>query len=219
MGTRSLIYLAVGFFCAALASSVSARTIDFESLSTGPMAPNGLDDYGISSVTYSGGTGPLVYDYGSEPDIQAPSPTKVFFPSGGSFPSPSGFFDTTLTFATPMEYFQFSKIAEVNAPYTYGIAGWRARAFDSGNVMIDEVEENLAGGIDFPSPLPNEVYLLEGINRIKTVVFTVNYNFQSTAGTVGVDDFTFRVPEPHSLVLLGLGLAAIIARRPRRPIA
>jgi hypothetical protein len=194
----------------------NARSINFESLPAGLLPANGLADYGISSVTYAGGTGAQVYDYGSEPDIAAPSPTKVFLPSGGSFPNPNGFFDTTLTFATPMEYFGFSKIAEVNAPYTYGIAGWRARAFDTSNNVVAEVQKNLNGGLDFPSPLPNQSFLLQGANRIKSVVFTVNYNFQSTSGTVGVDNFTYRVPEPATVALVAFGVALSLSRRPRR---
>ena len=213
--------LALGLFLSTAVPSADARFINFESLPTGLLPANGLASYAISSVTYTGGTGVQVYDFGGEPDIKAPSPTKVFLPSGGSFPTPSGFFDTTLTFETPMEYFQFSKIAEVNAPYTYGIAGWRARAFDSGGGVVDEVQKNLAGGLDFPSPLPNETFLLQGANRIKTVVFTVNYNYQSTSGTVGVDNFSYRVPEPATAALVSLGAVLLLAprARPRKPLA
>jgi hypothetical protein len=208
------VLLAGCAIASAIVSSASAITIDFESIPAGSVASNFLAPYGISSVTSSGGTSPAVYDYGSEPDIKAPSGTKVFLPSGGVFPSPTGFFDTTLTFTTAVPYFQFSKIAEVNAPYTYGIAGWRARAFDSGSNIVAEVQKNLNGGLDFPSPLPNQTFLLQGASLIKTVVFTVNYNFQSTSGTVGIDDFTF-VPEPASLTLLCTAVCAALGLRRR----
>jgi hypothetical protein len=214
---RRLLTLFTALALCTVANLANARFIDFETLTPGLLPANGLADYGISSVTYGSGTGAQIYDYGNEPDIKAPSPTKVFLPSGGSFPAPAFMlFDTTLTFASPMEYFQFSKIAEVNAPYTYGIAGWRARAFDSGGGFVAEVEKNLAGGLDFPSPLPNQTFLLQGANRIKTVVFTVNYNWQSTAGTVGIDDFRFRVPEPASVAMLAVGTAFVVLSR-RRP--
>jgi hypothetical protein len=212
---RTIAFTASLALCASL-HPVSARTINFEALPAGLLPANGLAAYGISSVTYSGGTGAQVYDYGSEPDIKAPSPTKVFLPSGGSFPTPNGIFDTTLTFDAPMEFFQFSKVAEVNPPYTYGIAGWRARAFDVNNVLVDEVQKNLAGGLDFPSPLPNQTFLLDGTNRIKSVVFSVNYNFQSTSGTVGIDDFVYRVPEPSIFGMLSVGGMMLFGRRRKR---
>ncbi len=212
--SRSVLFAGCAIACA-IASSASAVTIDFESIPAGSVASNFLAPYGISSVTSSGGgTGIAVYDYGSEPDIKAPSGTKVFLPSGGSFPTPTGFFDTTLTFASTVPWFQFSKIAEVNAPYTYGIAGWRARALDSASNIVAEVQKNLNGGLDFPSPLPNQTFLLQGASPIKTVVFTVNYNFQSTSGTVGIDDFTF-VPEPASLALLCTAVCAALGIRRR----
>jgi hypothetical protein len=217
MHCRTTITLTAALLLCSVAHLAFARSINFESLPTGLLPANGLAAYGISSVTYAGGTGAQVYDYGSEPDIQAPSPTKVFLPSGGSFPNPNGFFDTTLVFDTPMEYFGFSKIAEVNAPYTYGIAGWRARAFDASNNVVAEVQKNLNGGLDFPSPLPNQSFLLQGANRIKSVIFTVNYNFQSTSGTVGVDNFTYRVPEPATAALLAVAALALTTRRRRTP--
>jgi hypothetical protein len=190
----------------AFGSSAAAITIDFESIPAGNVASNFLAPYGISSVTSSGGGTPVaVYDLTGQPDLQAPSGSKIFLPAGGAFPTPNGFFDTTLTFTDTVPSFQFSKIAEVNPPYTYGIAGWRARALDSSSNVVAEVNKNLNGGLDFPSPLPNETYLLQGASPIKSVVFTVNYNFQSTSGTVGIDDFTF-VPEPSGLVLLGCAL-------------
>jgi hypothetical protein len=209
----SLLLAGCAITCA-IGTSVSAITIDFESFPAGSVASNFLAPYGISSVTSSGGTSVAVYDYGSEPDIKAPSGTKVFLPSGGSFPNPNGFFDTTLTFTSEVPWFQFSKIAEVSAPYTYGIAGWRARALDSSNNIVAEVQKNLNGGLDFPSPLPNQTFLLQGASPIKTVVFTVNYNFQSTSGTVGIDDFNF-VPEPASLTLLCTAVWGAIGRRRR----
>jgi hypothetical protein len=211
---QSLIFTTIVFCAASAPMPVLALTIDFESLPTGAAGSGLLAPFGISSITSSGGTGAQVYDYGSEPDIKAPSGTKVFLPSGGSFPTPNGFFDTTLTFANVVPSFQFSKIAEVNAPYTYGIAGWRARAFDVNNVVVAEVEKNLNGGLDFPSSLPNQTFLLQGVNPIKTVVFTVNYNFQSTSGTVGLDDFTF-VPEPTTCALMGLAALVVTLRRQR----
>jgi hypothetical protein len=212
----TLLLAALIVLCVAPPSQLLAITIDFESIPAGGLASNSLAAYGISSVTFSGGTGAQVYDYGSEPDIKAPSGTKVFLPSGGSFPSPTGFFDTTLVFTDTIPYFGFSKIAEVNAPYTYGIAGWRARAFDAANNIVAEVQKNLNGGLDFPSPLPNQTFLLQGANTIKSVVFTVNYNFQSTSGTVGIDDFTF-VPEPTTLALGGLATIGfgMVRRRSR----
>jgi hypothetical protein len=212
---RTVVLFLLILFASFGQRSLLALTIDFESIPTGSLASNSLAAYGISSITSSGGgTGVAVYDYGSEPDIKAPSGTKVFLPSGGSFPNPNGFFDTTLTFASPIPSFQFSKIAEVNAPYTYGIAGWRARALDASNAVVAEVQKNLSGGLDFPSPLPNQTFLLQGANTIKSVVFTVNYNFQSTSGTVGIDDFTF-VPEPTSLALAGLAAIAFGVTRLR----
>jgi hypothetical protein len=216
MNRHSLICIALGLVISAGASESSAVMINFESLPTGALAGNGLAAYRIVSITTSGGTGAQIYDYGSGSDIQAPSPTKVFLPSGGLFPNPNGFFDTTLTFDTEMEYFRFSKIAEVAAPFTYGIAGWRARAFDGSNGLVAEVQKNLNGGLDFPSPLPNQTFLLQGANGIKKVVFTVNYNFQSTSGTVGLDNFEFRVPEPTSLVLFGLGTVLLLSWKGRK---
>jgi hypothetical protein len=45
-------------------------------------------------------------------------------------------------------------------------------------------------------------------------VFTVNYNFHSTSGTVAVDDFVFQVPEPAtSALVIVAGVVLIGARR------
>jgi PEP-CTERM motif len=214
MKTRPAFLFFLALLACAGRQSASALTINFESIPAGSLASNALAAYGISSITSSGGTAVAVYDYGSEPDIKAPSGTKVFLPSGGSFPTPTGFFDTTLTFAAPVPSFQFSKIAEVNAPYTYGIAGWRARALDASNGIVAEVQKNLNGGLDFPSPLPNQTFLLQGSANIKSVVFTVNYNFQSTSGTVGIDDFVF-VPEPGTLSLAAMGIVGLAVMRRR----
>lgn len=210
-----VLFASCAIVCVLSSHASAVIKIDFESIPTGNVASNFLAPYGISSVTTSGGGTPIaVYDVTGQ-DLQAPSGTKIFLPSGGVFPTPNGFFDTTLTFTTAVPYFQFSKLAEKTSPYTYGIAGWRARALDSSSNILAEVQQNLNGGLDFPSPLPNQTYLLQGAGLIKTVVFTVNYNFQSTSGTVGIDDFTF-VPEPTSVTLLSLAPCGLLGTLRRR---
>jgi len=204
----------LGLFTLAASLACGQVFIDFENITAGDQPSDFLAAYGIASITSSGGgTAIRVYDYGSEPIIVVPSGTKAFLPSGGLYPSPAGYFTTTLTFATPVTYFSFTKIAEQTIPghpsLTYGIAGWRAQAFDESGGLVDTAGIGLSGGLDFPSPTPNVEFTLAGSSYISSVVFTVNYNYMSSAGSVGIDNFQFApVPEPTSGAVLA-GVAAL----------
>jgi hypothetical protein len=220
--TQSIRYLAVTalgvLFVGFGPRAAAGTTIDFEIFSPGAKSSDFLIGYGISAVESTGGTPFEVHDFSGDADIQAPSGMKVFLPSGGSAPAMGGMFFTSLIFSAEIPWFQFSTIAEVNEPYTYSNAGWVVRAFDVNDGIIDEIERGFNEGIDLASPLTNEVHRLHGSSNIKWVMFGVSYNFQSTSGTVALDDFVFEpVPEPAalSLVLVGSVLLFAMMRRSR----
>jgi hypothetical protein len=213
MFRRSLI---LGIGAVLFASSISSADvlIDFESMPGGDKPSDFLAGFGISSVVKGGGgTNFQVRSFSAEPTIVVPSGHQLFLPSGGSFPTPTGLFTTTLTFETPVTFFSFTKAGDTSG--TYGMAGWRAQGFDLNGALVDTEERNLSGGLDFPSPPPPVTFTLQGAEPIKSVVFTTNYNFQSTSGTVLLDDFRFApIPEPTIGTIAGaLGLIAMRRRR------
>lgn len=203
----------LGLFALAASFAHGQVLIDFEDIPDGAQPSNFLAAYGIASVTCVGGTGFSVHDYSNEDYIVVPSGAKVFLPSGGAYPEPRDYFTTTLTFTAPVSYFSFSKIAEriigAHTEITYGIAGWRAQAFDAVGGLVDTEGIGLTSGLDFPSPAPNAVFTLAGSHDISSVVFTVNYNWMSTSASVGIDNFEFApaVPEPA----MSAALAAVAA--------
>lgn len=199
-------------YCAAAAlaigvSSARGNFINFESVPTGVLAPDALASYGISSISQSGSgiVDPVQCRYMAGPDHIVPSGVNMFMPAGYWYPN-QGTATTTLEFSTPVNSFSFKKLAEAEAPITVGIAGWKVEAFDESSTLVDSDGINLAGGLDFPSPGPiNQSFALSGSTPIKTVVFTVNFNYMSSIGTVPVDDFQFDpIPEP------ALGGAALV---------
>lgn len=207
-----------------LAVSASPRAyatvtlIDFESVAAGTVASNSLQSYGISSVTFGGGgLAPVVYD--GLANMVMPSGTHLFAPSGGSYPNPAfpstpDYFYTDLVLDSPASYFSFFRVTQ-DVP-SYGTAGWQAVAYDALGNVVDTEGVNLGGGLDYPPPPTPVKYTLQGAAEITKVRFRVNYNYQSTAGTVMLDDFEFdSVPEPTHGVLLGFGAAGMLLRRRR----
>jgi hypothetical protein len=207
--------LGVGLILVAAGSARAVTLIDFESIPTGPQASGFLSSYGIASVIQSGGVTAFEVRDMSDPDAIVPSGVNMFLPGGFYYPN-AGVATTTLTFSTPVNYFQFKKYAEAQAPYTYGIAGWKAEAYDAANVLVDSDGINFSGGLDFPST-STQTYNLSGANPIQSVVISVNYNYQSTSGTVPIDDFQFDpVPEPGSVLgMVGLAIIGAMRRRKR----
>jgi hypothetical protein len=207
--------------CAALAfglvTAARANFIDFESVPAGTLASNALASYGISSISNTG-SGTYVdaqcRDMTGPGDV-IPSGVNMFLPAAYWYPN-SGIAATTLTFSTPVNSFSFKKLADSNVPLVIGIAGWKAEAFDESAALVDSDGIGFAGGLDFPSPLPHQSFTLSGPAPIKTVTFTINYNWMSTIGTVPVDDFQFDpIPEP-ALGGAALAFLALYQRHHRR---
>lgn len=95
--------------------------------------------------------------------------------------------------------------------YISGDLGSGFEAFDSGGGL-------LALGFS-PSPSDNEFFSITSLgNPIASFVAGIGQG----GGTYGIDTLTFvstaAVPEPISLALLGLGLAAMAVTRRRRPL-
>jgi hypothetical protein len=204
----------VAFLAIALIT-VPARAfvlVDFESIPTGNPNANFLAAYGISSVITTGGVGDNVYDSTGDPTFVPASGTRFYWPSAGAFPSPTGIFTTDFTFTYPVNYFSFYKIGVTNP--TFGMAGWRAQAFDASNNVVATEDHNLSGGLDYPPPPTPTYYLLSGANPITKVIYSINYNYQSTTASAYFDDFQFDpVPEPTTIALLPLAAAFLRRRR------
>jgi hypothetical protein len=206
---------------APLAVADSIVTVDFDNLPVGPVAVNALEPYGISSIISSGGGIPAaVYNCPSCGAVVEGS-QNFLATSGGSYPSPTGIFSTTLIFDNPTSFFSFYKLGY--SVSSVGVAGWDATAYDAGNNVVASVGVNLSGGLDYPpSPTPVQ-YSLSGANPITEVVFRSNYNYESTIGAVEVSDFQFTAPapapEPGTLFLVACGFAWIGLAANQRSIA
>ena len=218
MRRPTLLSLALLACTLSTTASAAGPTIflDFESVATGPLTASELSGYGLSSVTGTGvapGDVVSVRDMSNDTDLMISSGKNAFQPAGSYFPY-AGISSTTIDFADGgLDSFSFTKIAEREAPYTYGITGWRVEAYDAANVLVDDEEDSFATGLDFPNPTIL-TYTLDGATPITRVIIRTNYNYQSNAGTVFMDDFTMVfVPEPAAASLVAA--AACLLRRRR----
>lgn len=206
--------------CPAMAGTV---TLNFDDIPEGFLPVDALQAYGIDSFVSSAGSYPAaVYRCGEGCANVLPGGSGSFLATaGGSYPAPTGYFTTTLTFHDPTPYFSFFKSGY--SVGSFGVAGWQADAYDSESNLVASVGVGLAFGLDYP-PSPTPVsYTLSGEADITSVVFTSHYNYWSTAGSVQVANFSYdtpeAVPEPATvgMALLGLGLTirGVSARRRR----
>jgi hypothetical protein len=207
MNHRSLLCASALALCA---SSASAVLIDFESISDNGSSGM-LSSYGISSITQTGGTLPFqARSFAAEPNILCPSGSHVFLPGGHWYPG-YGIVTTTMTFATPITGLSFKKAGDTSG--TYGMAGWKAEAYSPSSALVASTGIGFASGLDFPSP-SIQSFALSGTDSIQTIVFSVNYNYMSSSGSVLLDDFSYTlVPEPASLAIIGAGM--MLPRRRR----
>lgn len=197
-------------------TSQAATLIDFESVPTGALASNALSAYGVLSITSVGGPIPTsvrdMSDVANE--LMISSPVNAFHPPAFFWPQ-TGTASATLTFAQGATSMSFTKIAEHNTSngVTVGFPGWKAEAYDSSNNLVDFEDDGYASGLDFPNT-SILTYTLSGSSPIDHVVFSVNYNGQSTLGTIYLDDFNLSyVPEPTTLGLIGAVGALALRRR------
>ena len=216
-GSKVLGAIALTMFLALPAAAVGTVTINFDDLPNGDLPVGALSSYGINSITSSGGSVPAhVYDANDCPSCGYVPPAgshKFLVTAGGAYPGPTGYFYTTLIFDYATPFFSFYKLG-YSVP-SVGVAGWSATAYNAADSVVDSVGVNLFGGLDYP-PSPTAVpYTLSG-SGITKVVFTSNYNYQSTTGAVQVGDFQFGVPEPGTLptfVFAGIALAIGVLRK------
>ncbi len=182
---------------------------EFASYANGTPPPDFLSGYGISSVvTPAPGLGDQIYNFAPyNSDISIPSGDIMWGANRGASSSPTGNFYTTITFAQPVAYFQFTGFAE-ESPLTYGFPGWQAQAFDALNAVVDTDGVGWPGSNGGEYGLPNTIYHLSGANPITSVVFSVNYQ-STTMGTIYVDDFEYDlIPEPSGLIIVAIALLA-----------
>ena len=93
------------------------------------------------------------------------------------------------------------------------MAGWKADAYSPTNALVDSEGIGFASGLDFPSPTIQS-FNLAGADSIQTVVFSTNYNWMSTSGSVLLDDFSYSfVPEPMSAGVVVAGSLLLRRRR------
>ena len=219
-----LIHAVVLVACFIAPNRVGAGTVvNFDSLPAsglpeglfGPSLTNYLATFGITLSNVTPGTAVAVFDtrelFGGDRVI----PTSPFNIIGqeGSVDAIS----YTLNFAIPQEFFSLSRTAIHPGSTGNAYPEWSASAYDASGNLLRTVGEN---AFSIFTDLPAETFTLDGPGITSVRIASDAQEF-AAFGSVLLDDFTISsVPEPTSIVSLGLGLAGFAAcigcRRLRR---
>ena len=118
--------------------------------------------------------------------------------------------DMTLTFATPLSNFSFTRCAELYGPNSW--CQWSATAYD-GTTELESVGEGMADAYGTYYPTPS-TFSLSG-SDIASIVFEEN-NENFAGNPVAFDNLVLTpVPEPAIVSLLAIAGSALLLRRRR----
>ena len=206
-----------GILCSVCSISLihaDSVNINFDSVDTssGPVdATNYLASFGVTlSGENPAGTVDIFSDqayYGNN-FVVASSENNFLFQSNNSQPN-----TYTLTFASPLESFGFTRIAYSSAGDGL-LAGWSADAY-SGATLLDSVSEPY--GAEFGGK-PAALYTLSGDQYITSVTFSANGFGVAGVSSAPIDNLVLTTPEPSSwaLGLLAIGTFFYLRRRALR---
>ncbi len=212
-----IMVAAIALVVASLAPSAYAETvtINFDSLViapgdtlTGAPLTNYLAGYGVTLSGMQSGEYAYVINLSPYPAYQIPSPPNVFSAGG----SPTGYNTLTLNFATPVDNFSFDRTGTFGlySPSGTVMGPWSAAAYNASNVSLGSVGNDwIATNGDVP--IQSFTLAAQGISYINFI--GDSYNVAGFA-LPDIDNWTFTtVPEPATMLLLGLGLIGVAGIR------
>lgn len=201
----------------AVAPDARATSVNFDGISTasevtGPVLDSFLATYGVSVVGGSGANSVAIINnanfYGG--GALDPSPYTNFLmqessDSGQSF---------TLEFSNPVASVSFTRPELLAGPNGIIAAAWIETAYNSADVALGS---NAESAIASYSDVPAQTYTLSAADIASVTFWSDGYGYAGIEGVPMTDlRFTSLVPEPPSLPLLVLGLAAMAAWSLRR---
>ncbi len=213
--SRKVAFFAMAFL-AAIAANARATTVGFDGIGTstqvsGASVDSLLASYGIS---VSGGSAANQLDVISSDYLTYidPSPYTNFLMQQQS----DGGQSFTLDFATPVDSVSFTR-PELIAGSQNGIvmAAWSETAYNGAGAAVGSNGDSLM--LASYANVPAQTYTITAADVTAVTFWADGYGFAGVPGVpIGDLQFTSTVPEPSTLVLFGLGLAALTAWSVRR---